>query len=107
MRADEDGSAAAASKPASRFAGTLMEILDKVEYSRVPMEVLDNPVYRLRYEAYRREEFVQRERVLLPVRQQFPELPGNLGPPARGRSAIPPAAAACAAPTRSRCCSAA
>lgn len=58
MRADEDGSAAAASMPASRFAGTLMEILDRVEYSRVPMEVADNPVYRLRYEAYRREEFV-------------------------------------------------
>jgi len=58
MRADEDGSAAAASMPASRFAGTLMEILDRVEYSRVPMEVVDNPVYRLRYEAYRREEFV-------------------------------------------------
>lgn len=58
MLADEDGSAAAASMPATRFAGTLMDILDRVEYSRVPMEVVENPVYRLRYEAYRREEFV-------------------------------------------------
>ena len=58
MRTDEDGSAAAASVPATRFAGTLMDVLDRVEYSRVPMDVADNPVYRLRYEAYRREEFV-------------------------------------------------
>ena len=58
MRTDEDGSAAAASAPATRFAGTLMDVLDRVQYSRVPMDVTDNPVYRLRYEAYRREEFV-------------------------------------------------
>lgn len=58
MRADEDGSAAAAAVPATKFAGTLMEILDRVEYSRVPMEAADNPIYKLRYEAYRREEFV-------------------------------------------------
>jgi hypothetical protein len=42
----------------SRFAGTLVDILDRIEYSRVRMDVTDNPVYRLRYEAYRREEFV-------------------------------------------------
>ena len=42
----------------SRFAGTLIDILDRVEYSRVRMDVLDNPIYKLRYEAYRREEFV-------------------------------------------------
>jgi hypothetical protein len=48
-----------AGKPAvSRFAGSLIDILDRVEYSRVRMDVLDNPVYRLRYEAYRREESV-------------------------------------------------
>jgi hypothetical protein len=35
-----------------------MDILDRVEYSRVRMDVTDNPIYRLRYEAYRREEFV-------------------------------------------------
>src|SRR3569623_122167 len=44
--------------PASRFAGTLLEILARVEYRRVsPSELLD-PVYKLRYEAYRREDFV-------------------------------------------------
>jgi hypothetical protein len=42
----------------SRFAGSLLDILDRVEYSRVRMDVLDNPVYRLRYAAYRREESV-------------------------------------------------
>lgn len=44
--------------PPSRFAGSLVDILDRVEYSRVRMDVVDNPVYRLRYEAYRREESV-------------------------------------------------
>ena len=44
--------------PVSRFAGTLMDILDRVGYSRVSKDEIDNPVYRLRYEAYRREEFV-------------------------------------------------
>jgi hypothetical protein len=44
--------------PVSRFAGDLIDILDRVEYSRVRMDVTDNPVYRLRYEAYRREESV-------------------------------------------------
>lgn len=57
MRSD-DGTAVASAAPVSRFAGTLMDILDRVEYSRVRMDVTDNPVYRLRYEAYRREEFV-------------------------------------------------
>ena len=44
--------------PVSRFAGALIDILDRVEYSRVRMDVLDNQIYKLRYEAYRREEFV-------------------------------------------------
>lgn len=44
--------------PISRFAGSLIDLMDRVEYSRVRMDVTDNPVYRLRYEAYRREEFV-------------------------------------------------
>lgn len=35
-----------------------MDILERVEYSRVRMDVTDNPIYRLRYEAYRREESV-------------------------------------------------
>ncbi len=42
----------------SRFAGTLMDIFDRVDYSRVRMDVTDNPVFRLRYEAYRREDWV-------------------------------------------------
>jgi hypothetical protein len=58
MRSDVEASAAASAAPVSRFAGTLMDILDRVEYSRVRMDVTDNPIYRLRYEAYRREESV-------------------------------------------------
>lgn len=58
MRSDLEGTAVASTAPVSRFAGTLMEILDRVEYSRVRMDVTDNPIYRLRYEAYRREESV-------------------------------------------------
>ncbi len=58
MRSEGEASAAASAAPVSRFAGTLMEILDRVEYSRVRMDVTDNPIYRLRYEAYRREESV-------------------------------------------------
>ena len=53
-------SAAAQSQavPASHFAGSLIDILDRVEYRRVSAEEQFDPVYRLRYEAYRREEFV-------------------------------------------------
>ncbi len=58
MRADMEGSAVAPVAPVSRFAGTLLDILDRVTYSRVRMDVTDNPIYRLRYEAYRREESV-------------------------------------------------
>ena len=56
MRVGED--LMAGEPPVSRFAGTLMDILDRVEYSRVSKDEIDNPVYRLRYEAYRREESV-------------------------------------------------
>jgi hypothetical protein len=42
----------------SRFAGTLLDLLDRVEYRRVTNDDDTDPVYRLRYEAYRREEFV-------------------------------------------------
>ena len=44
MRSDVEGSAATSAAPVSRFAGTLMEILDRVEYSRVRMDVTDNPI---------------------------------------------------------------
>ncbi len=41
----------------SNFAGTLVDILDRVEYRRVNPADLDDPIYKLRYEAYRRENF--------------------------------------------------
>lgn len=42
----------------SRFADTLIDLLDRVEYRRVTVEDQFDPVYQLRYEAYRREEFI-------------------------------------------------
>ena len=42
----------------SRFAGALIDLLDRVEYRRVSLKDQFDPVYRLRYEAYRRENFV-------------------------------------------------
>jgi hypothetical protein len=45
-------------EPVSRFAGTLIDLLDRVEYRRVTTDDQFDPVYRLRYEAYRREEFI-------------------------------------------------
>lgn len=42
----------------SRFATTLMDMLERVEYRRVDLEEQFDPVYRLRYEAYRREDGV-------------------------------------------------
>lgn len=42
----------------SRFAGTLIDLLDRVTYRRVGLSEQFDPVYRLRYEAYRREQFV-------------------------------------------------
>lgn len=47
-----------ASAGASRFASTLIDLLDRVEYRRVSLAEQFDPVYRLRYEAYRREDFV-------------------------------------------------
>lgn len=43
---------------ASRFALTLIDLLDRVQYRRVSVEEQFDPVYRLRYEAYRREDFI-------------------------------------------------
>lgn len=42
----------------SRFAVTLLDILERVEYRRVNLAELDDPVFRLRYDAYRREDFI-------------------------------------------------
>jgi hypothetical protein len=70
-------SAAAASivPPApSRFAGTLIDLLDRVEYRRVSADDQFDPIYRLRYEAYRREEFVPFNSQEV-VRDEFDDLP--------------------------------
>ena len=53
-----DARSQAAATPASRFATTLIDILDRVEYRRVDLSDRLDPVYRLRYEAYRREDFI-------------------------------------------------
>lgn len=42
----------------SQFAQTLVDLLDRVQYRRVSVAEQFDPVYRLRYEAYRREEFI-------------------------------------------------
>lgn len=44
--------------PVTQFADTLLEILDRVSYLRVNAGDLDHPIYKLRYDAYRREESV-------------------------------------------------
>lgn len=58
----------------SRFAGTLLDLLDRVEYRRVSLEDQFNPVYKLRYEAYRREDFVPINSQEI-VRDEFDDLP--------------------------------
>jgi hypothetical protein len=62
------------SAPISRFAGTLIELLDRVEYRRVSVDDQFDPVYRLRYEAYRREEFIPINSQQV-VRDEFDDLP--------------------------------
>lgn len=42
----------------SRFAVALMDILEHVEYRRVDLSQITDPVFRLRYDAYRREDFI-------------------------------------------------
>ena len=70
----EDGLATRPEAPVSRFSGALLDILDRVEYRRVtPGEQFD-PVYRLRYEAYRREGFVPANGEGL-IRDEFDDLP--------------------------------
>ncbi|HTJ57860.1 MAG TPA: acetyltransferase [Devosiaceae bacterium] len=59
--------------PPSSFATTLIDLMDRVEYRRVTGDRLD-PVYRLRYEAYRREEFVPINAQEV-VRDEFDDLP--------------------------------
>ena len=42
----------------SQFATSLIDLLDRVHYRRVSVEEQFDPVYKLRYEAYRREDFI-------------------------------------------------
>jgi len=58
MVIDSDSAAAARAGKPSRFAGTLLDILDKVSYARVDPAVIDDPIYKLRYRAYTREGFM-------------------------------------------------
>jgi hypothetical protein len=59
---------------ASRFALGLVDMLDRIEYRRVSVAEQLDPIYRLRYEAYRREEFIQPNAQEV-VRDEFDELP--------------------------------
>ncbi len=45
-------------KKTSRYVMNLLDILDTVSYRRVPFSAQFDPVYRLRYEAYRREKYI-------------------------------------------------
>ena len=58
----------------SRFAGTLIDLLDRVEYRRISADDQFDPVYRLRYEAYRREDFIPINSAHL-CRDEFDSLP--------------------------------
>ena len=58
MAIDKDSAAAARAGEPSRFSGTLIDILDDVSYARVDAGVIDDPIYKLRYRAYRREGFM-------------------------------------------------
>ncbi|MCB1518507.1 MAG: hypothetical protein KDJ19_12930 [Hyphomicrobiaceae bacterium] len=42
----------------SKFAATLLDLLDDVSVRRVPLNAPDDPVYKLRYKSYRAEDFV-------------------------------------------------
>lgn len=58
----------------SKFSNTLLDLLDRVEYRRVTTEEQFDPVYRLRYEAHRREEFIPINSAEI-VRDEFDDLP--------------------------------
>ncbi|GLQ54429.1 N-acyl amino acid synthase FeeM domain-containing protein [Devosia nitrariae] len=58
MPIDTDSAAAVKAGPPSRFSDTLLDILENVSYARVHPEIIDDPVYRLRYLAYTREGFM-------------------------------------------------
>src|SRR5579871_1216541 len=62
--------------PVRSFAGTLIDILDRVKYRRVRSSEMSDPVYRLRYEAYRREDFIPFNSLGV-LRDEFDDLPNS------------------------------
>lgn len=64
----------AETKSSSRFANALIDLLDQVRYRRVSADAQFDPVYRLRYEAYRREEFIPVNSQQV-TRDEFDDLP--------------------------------
>jgi hypothetical protein len=62
------------SRDPTSFASTLLDLMDRVEYRRVTTDEQMDPVYRLRYEAYRREEFIPINSQQV-VRDEFDDLP--------------------------------
>ena len=60
--------------PISKFALSLIDLMDRVEYRRVVSADQMDPVYRLRYDAYRREASVPEDASQV-VRDEFDELP--------------------------------
>ena len=62
--------------PVSNFTKTLIDLMDRVEYRRVSVDEQMDPVYRLRYEAYRREEFIPINSQQM-VRDEFDDLPNT------------------------------
>ena len=58
----------------SRFAATLIDLLDHVHYRRISPADHFDPVYRLRYEAYRRENFIPVNSQHI-TRDEFDDLP--------------------------------
>lgn len=56
------------------FSTTLLDLLDRVEYRRVDPKDQFDPIYHLRYEAYRREAFVPANDQQV-VRDEFDDLP--------------------------------
>jgi len=61
-----------------RFSGTLLDIIDRVEYARVDLADLNDPTFRLRYEAYTREGYMpfNDEQVATDAMDQAPNVLG-------------------------------
>lgn len=61
----------------AHFVGTLTDVLDRVEYRRIDSSEQFDPVYKLRYEAYRRENFIPFNS-LGTLRDEFDEEPNAM-----------------------------